>query len=183
MHSLVCDRNTLYPVHYGTTTAEISSVLQQILACPYQGLTKRLFLESKVLELTAFLASGLQPDCSSLLTPGLSADTLDCLYQARQILLERLAQPPTLLELARQVGLNDCSLKRGFRQVFGTTVFGYLHQQRMVKAQQLLSQGRMNVQEAARAVGYASRSNFATAFRNMFGLNPSAYRAQQKSSR
>lgn len=179
---LLGNHQTTYHVSYGAITPNIKGVLQQILTCPYWGMTKRLFLESKVLELTAFLVEQSMPALDQV-NATLSAETIDCVYHARQILLERLSQPPTLLELARQVGLNDCSLKRGFRQVFGTTVFGYLQQQRMVQAQQLLSQGRMNVQEVARAVGYSSRSNFAAAFRRQFGLNPSAYLAQRKSSR
>lgn len=78
------------------------------------------------------------------------------------------------MTLARQVGLNDFKLKLGFRQVFGTTVFGYLHEHRMEQAQLLLQERRMNVEEVARTVGYANRSSFA-AFRKKFGINPKYY--------
>jgi AraC family transcriptional regulator, transcriptional activator of the genes for pyochelin and ferripyochelin receptors len=84
-------------------------------------------------------------------------------------------EPPSLLTLARQVGLNDFKLKRGFRQVFGTTVFGYLHEHRMERARQLLEERRLNVTAVACTVGYANPSHFAGAFKRKFGVNPSAY--------
>ncbi len=67
------------------------------------------------------------------------------------------------------------TLKRGFRQVFGTTVFGYLHHYRLEQARQLLEAGDMNITETAHAIGFADRSYFAAAFRKKFGLNPSRY--------
>ncbi|MEM1369543.1 MAG: AraC family transcriptional regulator, partial [Cyanobacteria bacterium P01_H01_bin.15] len=86
----------------------------------------------------------------------------------------------SLIELARLAGINDCKLKLGFRQVFGTTVFGYLHDCRMERSRQLLDAGEMTVAEAAQSVGYVNRSHFAIAFRKKFGLNPSIYRRQQQ---
>jgi AraC-like DNA-binding protein len=80
-----------------------------------------------------------------------------------------------LIELARQVGLNDFKLKQGFRQVFGTSAFKYLHDYRLEKARQILALGEMKVEEVALRVGFNSRSYFALAFRQKFGLNPKQY--------
>ena len=87
--------------------------------------------------------------------------------------------PPTLAELARQSQINECALKRGFRQVFGTTVFGYLHNYRLEYARQLLDQGTKTVIGVAHTVGFASRSSFARAFRKKFGVNPAQYLRQR----
>jgi AraC-like DNA-binding protein len=73
------------------------------------------------------------------------------------------------------VGLNDCTLKKGFREVFGTTAFGYLHDYRLEKARQLLSLGNMKVQDIVHRVGFSDGSYFAAAFRKKFGVNPSFY--------
>jgi AraC-like DNA-binding protein len=97
-----------------------------------------------------------------------------------KLLVARLSHPPSLIELARLAGINDCKLKSGFRQVFGTTVFGYLHDCRMERSRQLLEAGEMTVTEAARAVGFVSRGRFAAAFKRRFGVNPSAYVAQNR---
>jgi len=93
-----------------------------------------------------------------------------------EVLVARLSDPPSLMELARLVGINDCKLKAGFRQVFGTTVFGYLHNCRMERSRQLLEAGEMSVAQAAQTVGFVNRSHFAIAFRKKFGVNPSTYR-------
>jgi len=95
------------------------------------------------------------------------------LHLARDLILERMTDPPTLIELSRMVGLNDHKLKHGFKAVFGMTVFGYLREKRMEKALQLLQQGLMNVSETSLAVGYSNPSYFAEMFRHRFGVNPS----------
>ena len=112
----------------------------------------------------------------------LKSDDIERIHQARKILLQQLDNPPSLLSLARQVGLNDCALKRGFRQVFGETTFGYLHNHRMETARQLLIEGEVNITEAARHVGFANRSYFAAAFRKKYGVAPSEYLRQTRKS-
>jgi AraC family transcriptional regulator, transcriptional activator of the genes for pyochelin and ferripyochelin receptors len=98
---------------------------------------------------------------------------LDKLYQARQILLEDIEHPPSLIELAQKVGLNDYKLKAGFREVFGITVYGYLHAHRMQVAHQRLQSGAVSVTEAAIEVGYSSLSAFSSAFKKFYGIRPS----------
>ncbi|MBD6617807.1 helix-turn-helix transcriptional regulator [Komarekiella sp. 'clone 1'] len=163
-------------VRSGNTTSVITVVLQQILQFPYQGITKRIYLESKALELiTLLVAEELALGQSKINTYYLKPDDIDRIHRAKDILLQNIDNPPSLIELARMVGLNDCTLKRGFRQVFNTTAFGYLHQQRLEKAGQLLAVGEMSIGEVARAIGFADRSYFAAAFRRKYGVNPSLY--------
>ncbi|MEM6612988.1 MAG: AraC family transcriptional regulator, partial [Cyanobacteria bacterium P01_C01_bin.72] len=89
--------------------------------------------------------------------------------------IDNLENPPSLIELARQVGLNDFKLKRGFREEFGQSAFKYLHDYRLEQAKHLLAQGEMKVQEVALRVGFESRSYFAIAFRKKYGVNPKQY--------
>ncbi|MBW4460397.1 MAG: AraC family transcriptional regulator [Nodosilinea sp. WJT8-NPBG4] len=153
-------------------TPEMQTALWQILQCPYQGLTKTLYLEAKSLELIALFLDTI--DDGTTAKPILHQDDLERIHQARQILQSNLQTPPCLIDLARQVGLNDRKLKEGFRQAFNTTVFGYLTQQRMEKACQLLGQQR-SVAAVAAIVGYASPTAFSGAFRRKFGVTPKAY--------
>lgn len=155
-----------------TTTPTMQTVIHQILNCPYRDWTRQFYLESKAQELLIlWFAQVSQPDQLAHPYP-FSPDDIERIHQAKDILIHRLQQPPSLLELARQVGLNDRKLKQGFRQVFSTTVFGYLHDYRMQQAHQLLMTGQLNVQETARWVGYASQSSFNAAFKKKFGVNP-----------
>ncbi|MGI2902596.1 helix-turn-helix transcriptional regulator [Tolypothrix sp. VBCCA 56010] len=161
---------------YGTTTSAMQIVLQQILHCPYQGTPKRMYLQSKALELMTFLVTEeLEIKQSKQNSTALKLDDIDCIYHARNILLGNLDNPPSLIELARQVGLNERKLKEGFRYCFGTTVFGYLHDYRMEQARLLLIAGQLSVKQVARVVGYASPTSFHAAFRKKFGINPGDY--------
>ncbi|MFN6563198.1 MAG: helix-turn-helix transcriptional regulator [Nostoc sp. ChiSLP01] len=165
-----------YYYQVGMTNAAMQLALEQILNCPFQGLTKYIYLEAKCLELVALKLEQLMQNEKSAATPVLlKPNDIDRIHYAKEILINNLDNPPSLLELARQAGLNDRKLKLGFRQVFGTTVFGYLHQRRMEQARELLLEGRMNVKEVARAVGYGNQSCFAAAFRKRFGVNPKSY--------
>lgn len=150
--------------------------VEQILYCPYQGLTRRLYLEAKVLELIAgYLEQILTQEPLPKAWISLRPDDVERLHQAREILQLRLTNPPSLVELSQQVNLNLKKLKLGFRQVFGTTPFGYVYQQRMEQSRLLLETQNFNVTEVARIVGYASLSAFNTAFKRSFGVNPSRF--------
>jgi AraC-like DNA-binding protein len=173
------------------TTTAMQLALQQIRQCPYQGATQRLYLESKVWELVALhlaqdscaqgtLAQEATIAAASASKP-LKADDIERICYAKDLLMARLDAPPSLLELARLSGINDHKLKVGFRQVFGTTVFGYLHDRRLERSQQLLATGELSVTEVTKMVGFANRSHFAAAFRKRFGVNPRDYRRIQVS--
>ena len=151
-------------------------VLQQIIRCSYRGLIKRAYLESKVIELIAlvleherFIKEGnVQP---SLLKP----DQKERIYYAREILLKDLNHPPSLKDLAQQVGLSESALGKGFQQLFGTTIFAQLQMHRLKIAQQLLAEQDTSVAEVAHLIGYTSITSFSKAFKGKFGVGPKAY--------
>ncbi|MEH2084957.1 MAG: AraC family transcriptional regulator [Nostoc sp.] len=155
--------------------------VQDILHCPYQGMIKRIYLESKVLELLTLLLmeeAGIQIE--SRTPKPLKSGTLERILYARDLLLQRLDNPPSTAELARLVKLNEYTLKRGFVKVFGKPLFAYLHDYRLEQARQLLETGEMKVSEVAQKIGFASRNYFAAAFRKKFGINPKQYLMQRK---
>ena len=159
---------------YPEITTAVQGVGQQILNCPYQGIMKRMYLQAKVLELMTLqlapiLASenGLQP------SPRLKAPTIARIYHASDILLSRLENPPSLLELAQIVGVSDRTLQRVFQELFGKTVFSYLTDKRMEVAQQLLRQGNTTIAEVGNRIGYSNLGHFAAAFKRRFGIAPS----------
>jgi AraC-like DNA-binding protein len=160
------------------TTLAMRTALTQALHCPYRDTTRHLYLESKALELLAltFAQVGLE-DTHSPARPRLRPDDIERIHHAGDILVDKMDAPPSLLALARHVGLNDFKLKVGFRQVFGTTAFGYLHDRRMERARRMLEERRFNVTEVAGTVGYANPSHFSAAFKRKFGVKPSVYSA------
>ncbi|MBW4602148.1 MAG: AraC family transcriptional regulator [Calothrix sp. FI2-JRJ7] len=161
--------------HFAKTTSAMQNLINQILNCPYQGITRRLYLESKALELIALRLEQIKSDSPTNISSSFKPDDIDRIYGARDILIKNLDKPPSLMELARMVGLNDCTLKKGFREVFGTTAFGYLYDYRLEKARHLLEAGGAKVTDVVQMVGFRDRSYFAAAFRKKFGMNPSIY--------
>ncbi|MGD1850107.1 MAG: helix-turn-helix transcriptional regulator [Cyanophyceae cyanobacterium] len=162
-----------------TITPPMAIALHQILQCPYQGLTRRVYLESKTLELIALQLHQLNEDQSSLQpSPNLKPEDIARIYLARDILISNLDDPPSLLGLSKQAGINSFKLKQGFRQVFKTTVFGYLHAYRMEEARRLLELGKFNVTQISQAVGYAHSGKFAAAFKKKFGITPKTLRTR-----
>jgi AraC-like DNA-binding protein len=109
----------------------------------------------------------------------LRQEQIEAIQEAQTILVNHLDCPPSLKTLAQQVNLNERQLKEGFRQLFGTSVFQYLYEQRMARSRQLLIETDMNVTEVAHHVGYRSIPSFSKAFRRKFGISPRHY--QQKS--
>nr|WP_280524095.1 response regulator [Pandoraea pulmonicola] len=106
------------------------------------------------------------------------AHTLDAvLFRAtRALLLDRLETTPELAGLASAVGTNTRRLNLAFRRCVGVTVFDFLREERMKEARRLLSETSLDIQSIASAVGFTSAANFATAFRERFGMPPSGFR-------
>ncbi|MGM3306413.1 helix-turn-helix transcriptional regulator [Anabaena sp. WFMT] len=176
LQPLIRKSDQKYYEHHGKTTSAMQMALQQLLGCPYQGNTKRVYLESKVWELMALqVEQFLETQTIETTSKILNAEDIERIHYASEILLTRLDQPPSLMELARMVGINDNKLKVGFKQVFETTVFGYLHDCRMERSRQMLAAGKLTVTETAKAVGFANRGYFAASFRRKFGVNPGIY--------
>ena len=91
-------------------------------------------------------------------------------------LIERdLENPPTLEMLADAVGCSNFYLSRIFAQETGASIPKFLRMKRIEKAAELIRKGRMNVTEAAMAVGYSSLSAFTKAFVEQMGCCPGLY--------
>ncbi len=159
----------------GKILPEMQTVLWQIIATPYQGMLQRMYLESKTLELLVLqLAQLLKIEKSNQKATNLNKNEIDKIYQAKEILINNIAEPPTLINLAQQVEIHHMKLKQGFRELFDTTPFAYLREYRLEVARNLLLESKSSVLSVACAVGYSNSSHFAAAFKQKFGISPKA---------
>ncbi|MDM9383893.1 AraC family transcriptional regulator [Chlorogloeopsis sp. ULAP01] len=166
---------------YPKVTRAMRSLAQQMWNPPYRGTAKRMYLQAKVFELVAMHLDWISAEQKPIYdTPGLKRETIDRIHQAKEILTTQLEHPPSLCELAQQVGVSVRTLHRGFPVLFNTTVVGYLTQQRLQKAEMLLRQGNYQVSEVANLVGYGHLGNFAAAFKRQYGITPSQCLAGKK---
>lgn len=86
--------------------------------------------------------------------------------------------PLSVEELARQVGMSRSSMQRHFRTCYGMSVQRLLRERRLQAADHALRSEQVSVMKAAEIAGYKNAANFATAFKRMYGLTPSAARHQ-----
>jgi AraC family transcriptional regulator, transcriptional activator of the genes for pyochelin and ferripyochelin receptors len=165
----------------GKITRSMQTALQQIIHVPFEGMVQRIYLEGKVLELLALQFAQLI-DSDSTKKPLINLKTADIekIYHARDILIRNYEHPPSLLDLAQQIGINDNKLKYGFKEIFGTTVFGYLRDYRLEIARKLLQEQKHNVRTVVNTIGYANQSHFAAAFKRKFGITPQDCRLGKK---
>ena len=155
-------------------TSRAKLVAEQIQNCPFEGLARTLSMESRCLDLLVEMIASLDQNSAS--TPRkLSRQEVERIHAAAEILRQSITEPPTLAELARRVSLSESKLKTGFHQAFGTTAFGYLRQQRMEKARQMLVTGEHSILDAAHIVGISNPSHFASLFKQQFGVNPKQF--------
>jgi AraC family transcriptional regulator len=96
----------------------------------------------------------------------------DKIIRAREVLLQHIGEPLTIKELSRKVAINECYLKKGFKEMFGTTIFDFYQGQRMEHARYLLYEKGLSVTEVSVMLGYSSISHFSTAFKKHTGLKP-----------
>lgn len=152
--------------------------LDALTGCSLAGSFRQMYQEARIHEILAIcLAQFASPSCADRDVFLLQHD-LELLEQAHSIILERITAPPTISELAQLVGLNQTKLKAGFKEVYGTTIFGLIRFTRMQHALRLLSSGQCNVGEAAAELGYRSTGAFTRAFQAEFGCNPGSVRGQ-----
>jgi len=160
------------------TTNSMSPIMKKcifdILHCPYAGPVKKMYMEAKAMELiTLFFRE--TAFCIQHTSHSLAPEDIKKLNKARNIVLHYIDNPYSMKALAKKTELNEFKLKNGFRQLFGTTVFGLIRSRRMEKAAYLMKVQGYNVSETAAFIGYSNLSNFTAAFRKHFGCNPSEY--------
>ena len=92
--------------------------------------------------------------------------------KARELLLMHISEPLTIKALSRKVAINECYLKKGFKEMYGTTIFDFFQSQRMEHAKYLLYEKGLSVTDVSALLGYSSISHFSTAFKKHTGLKP-----------
>lgn len=101
--------------------------------------------------------------------------------RAKELLQSRLAEPPSLEELAAAVNLSPFHFVRVFRRATGMPPHTWLVQQRIAQARALLREGCLPLDVATR-LGFADQSHLSRQFKQVYGVAPSAYRAARARS-
>lgn len=159
----------------GTITPSMAIVLNQLINFNLNNSIKDLYFKGKAYELLS-LYFNRSEDANIEQCPFLVDETnVIKIRKAKDIIITRMAEPPSLQELADEIGLNLKKLKEGFKQIYGDSVFSFLFDYKMEVARKLLESGENNVNEVGLKVGYSTASHFIAAFKKKYGTTPKKY--------
>lgn len=159
----------------GSLQPYVRQILDRIPSIAGNRPSNRLRMQALGLELLAAIVESAILSTTPKPEPCFRKEEESALNAAAEYLEKNLAESLSLAEISQHVHLNEFKLKKGFREYYRTTVFGYLRQKRMERASRILAIRQCSVIEAAQEVGYSNPSHFSRAFRKTFGMNPREY--------
>lgn len=127
-----------------------------------------LAIEGLALEMTAELARS----CAKK-SGGQAPAWLDAV---RERLASRIAETPSLSELAASAGVHPVHLAREFRKHFRCTIGDFIRRMRVEFACHQISETDATLSDVALASGFYDQSHFSNIFRRFTGMTPAAYR-------
>lgn len=146
-------------------------VLQQLVSNPYQGKLAEHYLNNKVEEAHLLHYTNWCYTNTHKEIPLHKKDE-QALHDIKKYITENYNKDFTIQELALRVGINQTKLKKGFKTLFGTTTFKYIHDLRMQRALEMIQSNEYNIYEIAEYVGYKHSHHFSSAFKKYYGQLP-----------
>ncbi|MCG9792860.1 helix-turn-helix domain-containing protein [Flavobacterium algicola] len=156
-----------------TICPKLHFLIEDILQCTYSGAIKKAFLESKVVEILAYLFTVINEEENSIISEELSQCDYLKILEVEAILKTRFKEKHSLASIASEVGLNDYKVKKNFKIVFNKTVFNYLAAIRMDYAKQLIADEGFSIAQVAEELDYKNPQHFTVAFKKIMGYLPS----------
>jgi AraC family transcriptional regulator len=99
------------------------------------------------------------------------------LKRVKEFLHESFSTPPSLTELAAQVGVHPTHLARVFRQFECCTISDYIRRIRIEEARQKILCTDKPLVEIALDAGFADQTHFTRSFRRVTGMTPTEFRS------
>lgn len=150
-------------------------ILNQLMHFNLNASIQKLYFRGKAYELLSHYFNQ-SPDGDVEQCPFLvDAANVAKIKKAKDVIISRMSEPPSLQELSEIAGISLRKLKEGFKQIYGTTVYQFLFDYKMEFSRRLLESGESNVNEVGLKVGYSTASHFISAFKKKYGTTPKKY--------
>jgi len=160
-------------MHIGNFSIASSECVKTIIESKHKGLIRTTFTEGIALEL---LSCQIGQFVDDLVPKGkrvmLRKYDLKKIMEAKEILIDAIANPPTIRDLSIKVGLNQTKLKKGFKSVYNKPIKSWLRGKQLDYAKLLLLEDYLSIRQVAQKVGYANQSHFSRRFKEKFGVLP-----------
>jgi len=155
---------------------KIFLVLNELKRLNLNSSTKNLFIKAKIYELFSHLYNR-NIDQNIEQCPFLNnEENFKKIQKAKNIVINNMTTPPTLIELSNEINLSLKKLKEGFKKIYGKPVYQFLLEHKMELAKKLLTENSYNVNEVSLKLGYSTSSHFITAFKNKYGITPKNFK-------
>ncbi|MFK5958750.1 MAG: AraC family transcriptional regulator [Lutibacter sp.] len=155
--------------------SSIKLILNQLITKQTNESLRPIFIKGKVYELLSYYFSTPSENETESCPYIANEETISKIKHAKQLILKEMNNPPSLSELAKEVGLNIKKLKSEFKEVYGVPVFTFLLNYKMELAKNLLLEQQLNVNEVALQLGYSTSSHFIAAFKRKYGITPKQF--------
>ncbi|RAJ06689.1 AraC-like DNA-binding protein [Chitinophaga skermanii] len=161
--------------HNGRLVPSMLRAVMAVRGCKFTGITREQYLQAKINEL---MIMSLYDLFANTKIP-LSVQDVQILQSTRKLLLNNLHNHYSIPVLSKKVGMNDFKLKKGFRQLFGDSIYNFLLHARMEKAKYMLVSTDEPIKSIAKATGYGNLSNFIAVFKKKLGVSPALYKSKR----
>lgn len=161
--------------HQEAFSPAIAVILSQMMNYNLHPSIKELYIKGKVYELISLYFNKSNDTAMDQCPFLVDEDNVRRIRKAKEIIINRMAEPPTLNQLSEEIGLSLKKLKEGFKQIYGDSVFSFLFDYKMEYARKMLESGQHNVNEVGLKVGYSTASHFIAAFKKKYGTTPKKY--------
>ena len=159
----------------GQISPSMAIILNQLMHFNLNASIQKLYFRGKAYELLSHYFNQ-SPDGDVEQCPFLvDAANVAKIKKAKDVIISRMSEPPSLQELSEIAGISLRKLKEGFKQIYGTTVYQFLFDYKMEFSRRLLESGESNVNEVGLKVGYSTASHFISAFKKKYGTTPKKY--------
>jgi len=158
-----------------TISNPIKLILNQLTSNQISESLKPVYIKGKVYELLSHYFSISEENGDEFCPYITDSETIAKIKRVKEIIIEELATPPSLNELAKEVGLNIKKLKTDFKEFYGSPVFTFLLNYKMELAKNLLHEQGLNVNEIAVKLGYSTSSHFIAAFKRKYSITPKQF--------
>lgn len=149
-------------------------VINQLFTDQMHDAIQSLYLKAKAYELLTLYFNKKENNEHSC--PFLNdEDNVEKIKKAKEIIIDNMAEPPSLQQLADEVMLSLPKLKEGFKHIYGESVFNFLLDYKLEYARKMLLTRKHNVSEISLEIGYSTASHFISAFKKKYGTTPKQY--------
>lgn len=138
-----------------------------------------ILLKSKALETVAMIVHEKQAE-KYLSNPHCECKEKTTICCAVELINNEVERVTSVKWLSEEVGMSPYKLQKGFKEVVKMTVYAYIKESRIKKAEILLRETHHSVLEIANEVGYENPSKFAHIFKLHYGVSPLKYRQLKK---